>query len=113
MQFAAKPRTRFTFAYALLVVVPVLGVLAALQYGAEHVVPHAGQPVPARAATVGPTLRLPVLLMQAIVILVASRLLGLVVRRLRQPQVIGEMLAGILLGPSLLGAVAPSIYTLL
>jgi len=43
------------------------------------------------------------------VILAACRLCGWVVRRwLRQPQVIGEMIAGVLLGPSLLGAVAPA-----
>jgi Kef-type K+ transport system membrane component KefB len=44
------------------------------------------------------------------VILAACRLCGWVVRRwLRQPQVIGEMIAGVLLGPSLLGAVAPQV----
>ncbi len=41
------------------------------------------------------------------VIIVASRLLGIAFRRLQQPQVIGEIVAGILLGPSLLGWVAP------
>src|SRR5262245_11794004 len=41
-------------------------------------------------------------------ILAACRLCGWVVRRwLRQPQVIGEMIAGVLLGPSLFGALAP------
>lgn len=41
-------------------------------------------------------------------IIVASRLTGVLFRRLRQPAVIGEVVAGILLGPSLLGRVAPS-----
>jgi len=41
------------------------------------------------------------------VIIVASRLLGIAFRRLQQPQVIGEIVAGILLGPSFLGWVAP------
>ena len=46
--------------------------------------------------------------LQMFVILAACRLCGWVVRRwLRQPQVIGEMIAGVLLGPSLLGALAP------
>jgi Kef-type K+ transport system membrane component KefB len=40
-------------------------------------------------------------------VVVASRALGLLVARIGQPPVIGEVLAGILLGPSLLGAVAP------
>ncbi|HYD47995.1 MAG TPA: cation:proton antiporter [Terriglobales bacterium] len=44
------------------------------------------------------------------VIMVAARLLGNVVRRwLGQPQVVGEILAGILLGPSFLGAIAPEL----
>ncbi len=43
------------------------------------------------------------------VIIAASRLLGIAFRRLQQPQVIGEILAGILLGPSLLGWVAPEV----
>lgn len=42
------------------------------------------------------------------VIILVSRLLGLVFRRLHQPQVIGEIVAGILLGPSLLGWLAPA-----
>jgi Kef-type K+ transport system membrane component KefB len=46
--------------------------------------------------------------LQMFVILAACRLCGWAVRRwLRQPQVIGEMIAGVLLGPSLLGALAP------
>ena len=42
------------------------------------------------------------------VILVLSRLAGAVFRRLRQPPVIGEVLVGIALGPSLFGALAPA-----
>jgi Kef-type K+ transport system membrane component KefB len=52
--------------------------------------------------------------LQMFVILAACRLCGWVVRRwLRQPQVIGEMIAGVLLGPSLLGAVAPEVQQFL
>lgn len=54
-------------------------------------------------------LHLPILLMQIGVILLVARFVGLAFRKLHQPQVIGEMIAGILLGPSLLGWVAPSI----
>lgn len=46
-------------------------------------------------------------LVQVAVILVVSRLMGLLFARMRQPQVIGEILAGILLGPTLFGIVAP------
>ena len=41
------------------------------------------------------------------VVIITARALGALFARLRQPPVIGEVLAGILLGPSLLGRVAP------
>ena len=50
---------------------------------------------------------LPLLLLQVIVIAGAARLSGSLFRRFGQPRVIGEMLAGILLGPSLLGWLTP------
>jgi Kef-type K+ transport system membrane component KefB len=49
-----------------------------------------------------------ILLLQVLVIVTAARLLGALCRRIDQPPVIGEMIAGILLGPSLLGALAPA-----
>jgi len=39
-----------------------------------------------------------------------ARLLGEVVRRFGQPTVMGEILAGVLLGPTVLGAIAPEVY---
>lgn len=53
------------------------------------------------------------LLLQISVILVAVRLVGLVFCRLGQPQVIGELVAGILLGPSLLGWMSPEVSSYL
>ncbi len=47
--------------------------------------------------------------LQLAVILVVCRLVGRLVRPLGQPQVVAEMIAGVLLGPSLLGAVAPEL----
>jgi Kef-type K+ transport system membrane component KefB/nucleotide-binding universal stress UspA family protein len=47
------------------------------------------------------------LLVQVALILGLSRLIGLLFQRLSQPQVVGEMLAGIMLGPSLFGWLAP------
>ncbi|PYT05412.1 MAG: hypothetical protein DMF60_12100, partial [Acidobacteria bacterium] len=42
---------------------------------------------------------LPTLLIQVVVILLMARLAGWLFRKIHQPQVIGEMVAGILLGP--------------
>src|ERR1700760_2604137 len=42
-------------------------------------------------------------------ILLACRLVGAASQRLGQPQVVGEMIAGVLLGPSLLGRFAPDL----
>jgi Kef-type K+ transport system membrane component KefB len=42
-------------------------------------------------------------------VIVLGRLLGVGLRHVRQPPVIGEVLAGIVLGPSLLGRVAPAL----
>jgi Kef-type K+ transport system membrane component KefB len=47
--------------------------------------------------------------LQAAVILIVCRLVGWLAQRIGQPQVVGEMIAGVLLGPSLFGLVAPDI----
>ncbi|HEV2468688.1 MAG TPA: cation:proton antiporter [Candidatus Sulfotelmatobacter sp.] len=48
-----------------------------------------------------------ILTLQLAVVLAACRLVGEAFRRIHQPKVVGEMFAGIMLGPSLLGWVAP------
>jgi len=48
------------------------------------------------------------LLLALFVILVVARLVGVLFKRIGQPPVIGEVVAGILLGPSLLGRVWPT-----
>lgn len=50
-----------------------------------------------------------ILLLQLVVILVTARGLGLLLRYLGQPAVVGEMAAGIVLGPIVLGALAPDL----
>jgi Kef-type K+ transport system membrane component KefB len=49
------------------------------------------------------------LLVQIVLILIATRLVGWLLRRIHQPQVVGEMIAGILLGPTLLGWLLPDV----
>ena len=53
------------------------------------------------------------LLLQIIVILTVARLVGALFRHIGQPQVIGEIVAGILLGPSILGALWPEAFAFL
>lgn len=50
------------------------------------------------------------LLLQIAVVIVAARATGWVFRRIGQPQVVGEMAAGVMLGPSLLGWIAPDLH---
>jgi Kef-type K+ transport system membrane component KefB len=49
-----------------------------------------------------------ILLLQIIVVIIVARLFGAVFRRIGQPPVMGEMIAGITLGPSVLGWLAPT-----
>lgn len=49
--------------------------------------------------------------LQAAIILAAARLAGSAAQRwLMQPRVVGEMIAGVMLGPTLLGALAPGLH---
>lgn len=49
--------------------------------------------------------------LQLTVILAACKLAGLAAQRVGQPQVVGEMIAGVVLGPSLLGRMAPELQS--
>jgi Kef-type K+ transport system membrane component KefB len=96
--------------YAAMISVAVGGFLLARSYAADLTAPA---PSAAVLAVGGATLAkrvevLPHVLIALVVVLAASRGLGLLFQRIHQPPVIGEVLAGILLGPSLLGAAAPS-----
>ncbi len=89
--------------------------------GALWVIRSAGMRLPAAAPTEGAPLfgqqevhtgggGFLHVLMALIAILLASRLLGALFKKIEQPAVIGEMFAGILIGPSLLGRIAPEFY---
>jgi Kef-type K+ transport system membrane component KefB len=53
------------------------------------------------------------LLSALLIVIVLARVFGLVLHRFGQPRVIGEVIAGIALGPSVLGRVSPDSMTLL
>ena len=100
-------------AYAAMLLGAIAAFLLIRSYGealgAPSLVIQSGSPAAAEpAATANPIFH--VLLAMAAVI-VAGRALGNLFTAIRQPPVIGEVLAGILLGPSLLGRIAPAAST--
>ena len=95
--------------YALLVGLPAALVVAALGVGER--LPAATGPVPVTVpgGTGTTSLDLALLILQIVVIVAVARFTGAAVKRLGQPRVVGEILGGLLLGPSLLGRVAPEV----
>ena len=93
--------------YALLVGLPVAALLWVLRQEPAAPAQNAGAGA-ALPQTATPLPNLLTLIVQLIIILVVARLVGWLFRRVHQPQVVGEMAAGILLGPSVLGMVWPA-----
>jgi Kef-type K+ transport system membrane component KefB len=104
--------------YLITLLVFGAGIYLVLDYGAQLSPAALPAAAPASGAS-GPALLdrlhapLGVLLMQLIVIILAARAIGAVFLRIGQPAVVGEMLAGILLGPSLLGLLLPQVQAFL
>jgi K+:H+ antiporter len=91
--------------YAVLVGIPAALLLAVLHAAGHPAAADAPGWHPAAPAA-GPVR----LLAQVVVILAAARITGGLAARAGQPRVVGEMAAGLLLGPSLLGRAAPDAY---
>jgi Kef-type K+ transport system membrane component KefB len=105
-------RMRFTLGYAALLAAAVVLYLLIRMLGASLVAP-AAQPSPSGAGESTRHMLAHVLLVLAVVTF-AARLIGGAFRRwLGQPPVIGEIVAGILLGPSFLGLLWPAGYAYL
>jgi Kef-type K+ transport system membrane component KefB len=74
---------------------------------------HATRPATAAAATAAPAKKRSSeetfgrLMLAIAAVIIAARLFGAAMGRIAQPRVMGEVLGGILLGPSLLGQIAP------
>jgi Kef-type K+ transport system membrane component KefB len=109
----AKPRfaaSGTVLAYVAMIAAAALVFWLVLARGEGLVATGAPGPArPAAAAAGAPVNTLLHVLLALVVVIVCARLLGAVFARLHQPPVMGEVLAGILLGPSLLGAVAPDV----
>lgn len=105
-----KQSTKTTVAYLAVLGIFAAALAAVLSVGAQEsggvgvVSTNAPSPVIARLHE-----PLSQLLIQIVVIVIMARLAGLLFRRIGQPAVIGEMFVGIALGPSLLGALAPTV----
>ncbi|MGY4924849.1 cation:proton antiporter domain-containing protein [Streptomyces sp. 900105755] len=105
----APPRSRSTaravVGYGLLVLLPVVLALLMLRHGVGHPVQEtAGAPKPAEPADLAGQV-----LVAGAVVVAAAGLLGLAARAAGQSPVVGEILAGLLLGPSVFGALAPGV----
>jgi Kef-type K+ transport system membrane component KefB len=96
----------YVLGYVLMLVVAVGSFFAVRSMGMD--LTSAGEAPPAPGPSANPHAVLHVLL-SLLVVIAASRLLGALFRRIGQPAVIGEVVAGIALGPSLLGRLSPGL----
>ena len=115
-------RRNFSF-YLIMLVAFGSGILAVLKYGQRL------QPAGMLSGSQGPETSwlsamtrafqdnlshpLGVLLLQVIVIVLLARFMGVIFRRIGQPAVVGEMVSGILLGPSFFGLLLPRLHALI
>lgn len=101
--------------YVLVLACAVLAVAGLIQLGGAWLSPQDVQTIAAIGPTPSPLAQmignaqgpLARLILQLFVIIVAARVLGTIAGRLGQPPVIGEIAAGVLLGPSLFGWLVP------
>ena len=102
-------------------IVSAVGIVAALIHfgGAQFASTAVGSAAPVAESTpltqMLDNARLPLsrLVLQLITIVLVARALGIAARRFGQPAVIGEIAAGLMLGPSLLGWLAPDVSAFL
>jgi Kef-type K+ transport system membrane component KefB len=102
-----------TVAYGLLVGVPAILIAVLLRIGEQlpaATTSAAGAAATPRPAGGAPAFDLGLLTLQIVVIVAAAQLTGGLLARLGQPRVVGEMAAGLILGPSVFGRLAPSLW---
>ncbi|RDI67963.1 cation:proton antiporter [Nocardia pseudobrasiliensis] len=97
---------RYAFAYTALVIVPVACAVLIFAYSG-----WAGRTSGASGAVAqSPVARF---LIAAVIVVIAAAVCGWAAQRVGQPKVVGELVAGLLLGPSALGALAPGLESAL
>lgn len=101
--------------YGLMIAGTVLGFIYIRSVGGGLAAPPPAEGV-APSGSIGPAAGVDTLLhvlLALVVIILTARGVGAIFAKLGQPPVIGEVIAGIMLGPSLLGRVAPQAYAYL
>jgi Kef-type K+ transport system membrane component KefB len=96
-------------AYAVMLAVAVVAFLYVRFLGSQLTAPAAAEPVPLAPVVSQTASTVLQLLLSLSVIIATARLMGAAFRYCYQPAVIGEVLGGIMLGPSLLGRLAPDL----
>ena len=102
---------KIALAYALMIAVVIIAYLIIRGYGEglpSTVAIQAAKSWANTARSSSPDVMLHVLL-ALIVVIVMARTLGALFRAFHQPPVIGEIIAGVVLGPSILGRLAPGV----
>ena len=104
-----------TFAFYTLAVAAAVVVFFLVRHKGEALQAPAGGALAApTAAVAGKSGEILVHVLLALLVIIAlARLVGAVFKYMHQPPVIGEILAGIMLGPSLLGRISPEAYAYL
>src|SRR5262245_3012937 len=105
---------RTAFAYGAMLLVAAAGFLWIRSSGASLVALQPAGPsqfgTGTASAAGGELLHV---LLALVLVIVTARAVGFLFRLLHQPQVIGEMVAGLVLGPSVLGRIAPEAWAFL
>ncbi|MGZ7041238.1 MAG: cation:proton antiporter domain-containing protein [Thermoanaerobaculia bacterium] len=96
-------------AYALMIAAAI-GLFLVIRSAGSTLVAPAVKDVAPTTATGRADVLLDVLL-ALVVVIIAARICGALCKRIHQPPVIGEVIAGILIGPSLLGRISPAAMT--
>jgi Kef-type K+ transport system membrane component KefB len=103
------PTGRRAVVYAIVIAASIAAIAALIRLG-EAWVPSTGSAIQQTRIAERGGGSLAVLITQLLVVVLATQLVGLLATLLKQPFVIGEIAAGLLLGPSLLGQVWPDAY---